>query len=85
MFEFLGYFYFHFCLSELIVAYILLATGSVMSILTVLVGNTIVIIALWRSKSMYSATKALFYGLALSDIATGLTQPLFVAYMLGVA
>ena len=85
MFEFLGYFFFHFCLSELIVAYILLATGSVMSLLTALVGNTIVIIALWRSKSMYSATKALFYGLAFSDLATGLTQPLFVAYMLGVA
>ena len=56
-----------------------------MSLLTALVGNTIVIIALWRSKSMYSATKALFYGLAFSDLATGLTQPLFVAYMLGVA
>ena len=53
--------------------------------LTAVVGNTIVIIALWRSKSMYSATKALFYGLAFSDLATGLTQPLFVAYMLGVA
>ena len=85
MFEFLGYFFFHFCLSELIVAYILLATGSVMSLLTALVGNTIVIIALWRSKSMYSATKALFNGLAFSDLATELTQPLFVAYMLGVA
>ena len=85
MFEFLGYFFFHFCSPELIVAYILLATGSVMSLLTALVGNTIVIIALWRSKSMYSATKALFYGLAFSDLATGLTQPLFVAYMLGVA
>ena len=34
---------------------------------------------------MYSATKALFYGLAFSDLAIGLTQPLFVAYMLGVA
>ena len=56
-----------------------------MSLLTALVGNTIVIIALWRSKSMYSATKALFYSLAFSDLATGLTQPLFVAYMLGVA
>ena len=85
MFEFLGYFFFHFCLPEPTVAYILLATGSVMSLLTALVGNTIVIIALWRSKSMYSATKALFYGLAFSDLATGLTQPLFVAYMLGVA
>ena len=85
MFEFLGYFFFHFCSPELIVAYILLATGSVMSLLTAVVGNTIVIIALWRSKSMYSATKALFYGLAFSDLATGLTQPLFVAYMLGVA
>ena len=85
MFEFLGYFFFHFCSSELIVAYILLATGSVMSLLTALVGNTIVIIALWRSKSMYSATKALFYGLAFSDLATGLNQPLFFAYMLGVA
>ena len=85
MFEFLGYFFFHFCLSELIVAYILLVTGSVMSLLTALVGNTIVIIALWRSKSMYSATKALFNGLAFSDLATELTQPLFVAYMLGVA
>ena len=85
MFEFLGYFFFHFCTAELIVAFILLATGSVMSLLTALVSNTIVIIALWRSKSMYSATKALFYGLAFSDLATGLTQPLFVAYMLGVA
>ena len=85
MFEFLGYFFFHFCSPELIVAYILLATGSVMSLLTALVGNTIVIIALWRSKSMYSATKALFYSLAFSDLATGLTQPLFVASMLGVA
>ena len=81
----LDIFFFHFCLSELIVAYILLATGSVMSLLTALVGNTIVIIALWRSKSMYSATKALFNGLAFSDLATELTQPLFVAYMLGVA
>ena len=85
MFEFLGYFFFHFCSPELIVAYILLATGSVMSLLTALVGNTIVIIALWRSKSMYSATKALFYSLAFSDLATGLTQPLFVAYLLGAA
>ena len=85
MFEFLGYFFFHFCSPELVVAYILFITGSVMSLLTALVGNTIVIIALWRSKSMYSATKALFYGLAFSDLATGLTQPLFVAYMLGVA
>ena len=85
MFEFLGYFFFHFCSPELIVAYIVLATGSVISLLTALVGNAIVIIALWRSKSMYSATKALFYGLAFSDLATGLTQPLFVAYMLGVA
>ena len=85
MFEFLGYFFFHFCSPELIVAYILLATGSVMSLLTALVGNTIVILALWRSISMYSATKALFYGLAFSDLTTGLTQPLFVAYMLGVA
>ena len=85
MFEFLGYFFFHFCSPELIVAYILLATGSVMSLLTALVGNTIVRIALWRSISMYSATKALFYGLAFSDLTTGLTQPLFVAYMLGVA
>ena len=85
MFEFLGYFFFRFCLSELIVAYILLATGSVMSLLTALVGNTIVIIALWRIKSMNSATKALFYGLAFSDLATGLNQPLFFAYMLGVA
>ena len=85
MFEFLGYFFFHSCSPELVVAYILFITGSVMSLLTALVGNTIVIIALWRSKSMYSATKALFYGLAFSDLATGLTQPLFVAYMLGVA
>ena len=85
MFEFLGYFFFHFCTPELIVAFILLATGSVMSLLTALVSNTIVIIALWRSKSMYSATKAFFYSLAFSDLATGLTQPLFVAYMLGVA
>ena len=85
MFEFLGYFFFHFCTPELIVAFILLATGSVMSLLTALVSNTIVIIALWRSKSMYSATKALFYGLAFSDLATGLNQPLFFAYMLGVA
>ena len=85
MFEFLGYFFFHFCTPELIVAFILLATGSVMSLLTALVSNTIVIIALWRSKSMYSATKALFYGLAFSDLATGLTQPLFIAYLLGVA
>ena len=85
MFEFLGYFFFHFCSPELIVAYILLATGSVMSLLTALVGNTIVRIALWRSISMYSATKALFYGLAFSDLATGLTQPLFVAYLLGAA
>ena len=85
MFEFLGYFFFHFCSPELVVAYILFITGSVMSLLTALVGNTIVIIALWRSKSMYSATKALFYGLAFSDLATGLTQPLFFAYMLGVA
>ena len=66
-------------------AYILLAISSVMCSLTAVVGNTIVIIALWRSKSMYSATKALFYGLAFSDLATGLTQPLFVAYLLGVA
>ena len=66
-------------------AYILLAISSVMCSLTAVVGNTIVILALWRSKSMYSATKALFYGLAFSDLATGLTQPLFVAYMLGVA
>ena len=66
-------------------AYILLAISSVMCSLTAVVGNTIVIIALWRSKSMYSATKALFYSLALSDLATGLTQPLFVAYLLGVA
>ena len=85
MFEFLGYFFFHFCTPELIVAVILLATDSVMSLLTALVSNTIVIIALWRSKSMYSATKALFYSLAFSDLATGLTQPLFVAYLLGVA
>ena len=85
MFEFLGYFFFHFCSPELIVAYILLATSSVMSLLTALVGNTIVIIALWRSKSIYSATKAFFYSLAFSDLATGLTQPLFVAFMLGVA
>ena len=66
-------------------AYILLAIKSVMCSLTAVVGNTIVIIALWRSKSMYSATKALFYSLAISDLATGLTQPLFVAYLLGVA
>ena len=66
-------------------AYILLAISSVMCSLTAVVGNTIVLIALWRSKSMYSATKALFYGLAFSDLATGLTQPLFVAYLLGVA
>ena len=66
-------------------AYILLAISSVMCSLTAVVGNTIVILALWRSKSMYSATKALFYGLAFSDLATGLTQPLFIAYLLGVA
>ena len=66
-------------------AYILLAISSVMCSLTAVVGNTIVLITLWRSKSMYSATKALFYGLAFSDLATGLTQPLFVAYLLGVA
>ena len=83
MFEFLGYFFFHFCTPELIVAFILLATGSVMSLLTALVSNTIVIIALWRSKSMNSATKALFYGLAFSDLATVLTQPLFVFLYVG--
>ena len=66
-------------------SYILLAMGSVMSSLAALVGNTIVILALGRSKSMYSATKALFYSLAFSDLATGLTQPLFVAYLLGAA
>ena len=66
-------------------AYILLAIKSVMCSLTAVVGNTIVIIALWRSKSMYSVTKALFYSLAISDLATWLTQPLFVAYLLGVA
>ena len=66
-------------------AYILLAIKSVMCSLTAVVGNTIVIIALWRSKSMYSVTKALFCSLAISDLATGLTQPLFVAYLLGVA
>ena len=66
-------------------AYILLAISSVMCLLTAVVGNTIVLIALWRSESMYSVTKALFYSLAFSDLATGLTQPLFVAYLLGVA
>ena len=59
--------------------------GSIICSVTALVGNTIVILALWRSKSMHSATKALFYSLAISDLATGLTQPLFVAYLLGAA
>ena len=66
-------------------SYILLAIGSVMSSLAALVGNTIIIIALGRSKSMHSVTKALFYSLTISDLATGLTQPLFVAYLLGAA
>ena len=66
-------------------SYILLAIGSVMSSLAALVGNTIVIITLGRSKSMHSVTKALFYSLTISDLATGLTQPSFVAYLLGAA
>ena len=77
--------FFIFARQNLSFAYILLAIKSVMCSLTAVVGNTIVIIALWRNKSMYSVTKALFYSLAISDLATGLTQPLFVAYLLGVA
>ena len=62
-----------------------MAVGSVLCSLTAVVGNTVILLALRRSKSLHPATKALFYSLAISDFAVGISQPLFTAYLLAVS
>ena len=64
------------------IAYTCMAVGSVLCSLTAVVGNTVILLALRRSKSLLPATKALFYSLAISDFAVGISQPLFTAYLL---
>ena len=69
-----------------VIPYAFMAVGSVLCSLTAVVGNTIILLALRRSKSLLPASKALFYNLAISDLAVGLVaQPLFTTYLLAVS
>lgn len=51
--------------------------------LTALLGNTAIVITIWKKSSLHSATNILLTSLAIADLAVGLLeQPLFIAYVL---
>ena len=51
--------------------------------LTALLGNTVIVITIWKKSSLHSASNILLASLAISDLAVGLLeQPLFIAYLL---
>lgn len=50
---------------------------------TALLGNTAIVITIWKTSSLHSATNILLASLAISDLAVGLLEePLFIAYLL---
>lgn len=61
--------------------YIVTATFNTLFALTAFLGNAVVLIALVRTRSLHSPSKALLRSLALSDLFVGLlVQPLYIAY-----
>ena len=51
--------------------------------LTALLGNTVIVITIWKKSSLHSASNILLASLAISDLGVGLlAQPLFIAYLL---
>lgn len=64
--------------------YVFLCIANVVLSISAIVGNSIILIALFQCRTIYSSSKALFYSLALSDFGVGLiAQPLQVATGLG--
>ena len=64
---------------------IFICTANVVLSVFAVFGNSLILLALYRCRSIHSATKALFYSLTLSDFGVGMVaQPLQVASGLGV-
>ena len=64
--------------------YVFLCIANVVFSISAIVGNSIILLALFQCRTIYSSSKALFYSLALSDFGVGMiAQPLQVATGLG--
>ena len=67
-------------------AYFIIGVGSILLSIVAVLGNTVIFFALRNCSSLHSASKSIFYSLALSDFLIGvLVQPLFVAYSLAIS
>ena len=61
-------------------------TGCVIIVIlsiTTLFGNSVILVTIWKTSSLHSASNILLSSLAVSDLAMGLVvQPLFIVYLL---